>query len=693
MAEQNLAARLERMDELIKEINHHNYLYYTLDKPEISDAEYDKLYDELVALERETGVVRPNSPTQRIGGPLAGGFAPHRHLAPLWSLDKAQSVDDLHAWYNRVKRLVADYNRKHPDNPLPDPTFVVELKFDGLTINLTYENGVLVQAATRGNGVVGESILPQVKTIRSVPLEIDYKDGVVEVQGEGIMYLSVLEEYNKTAPEPLKNARNAAAGALRNLDPAVTASRRLDAFFYNVGYIEGTSFRDHGEMIEFLKKNRFKVNEYIRFFDSIEEVAAELKRMDEMRNTLDYLIDGAVIKIVDMRTRQALGYTEKFPRWAVAYKFEAQEKTTVLRDVVWEVGRTGKITPVAHVEPVEIGGATVQRCTLNNVGDIERKRLKHALGTKVFIRRSNDVIPEILGKVTDEDDGDEIIVPTHCPSCGSELVWKGAHLFCENRLHCMPQIIGRLTHFASRDAMDIETFSTKTAEQLYKERGVCDPADLYDLTMDDLIGLERFGEKKAQNLLNAIEASKKRELSAFLFALGIPNTGKTTTKVLADHLGSLEAVMNADRMQLLQLPDIGEIVADSIVSFFRDPVILESIDRMLKAGVEPQASGMAGAADGEAVAGDEGAAGPDPEHPFYGKTVVLTGTLQSMGRREAERKLEALGARVASSVSKKTDYVIAGEKAGSKLKKARELGIEVIDDEQQFLALLGEDRR
>jgi DNA ligase (NAD+) len=664
---------LERMEKLIEEIQMHNHNYYTLDNSTITDKEWDRLYDELVALEKESGVVLPHSPTLRVGGELLKGFEEHRHLARLWSLDKAQNVEDLHAWHHRVMKNVADYNSKNPDHPLPPLSFVIELKFDGLTLNLTYDQGLLVQASTRGTGQVGEGILPQVKTIRSIPLQIPYRDGVVEIQGEGFMHLSTLEEYNKTATEPLKNARNAAAGALRNLNPQITASRKLDAFIYNVGYSDAISFADHRDMIRFLKENRFKVNPYLRYYDRIDDVVSELEKIAAGRLEHDYLIDGAVVKITDMRTREALGYTDKFPRWAVAYKFEAEEAMTILQSVSWEVGRTGKLTPVARVEAVELAGVTVQNCTLNNMGDIERKGLRYALGTLVFIRRSNDVIPEILRKVTDEQDGEEIVAPNVCSSCGSTLEYRGAHLFCPNRLGCPPQLIGRITHFASRDALDIEAFSGMTAEQLYKELDVRDPADLYDLKFDQLIGLDRFGEKKANKLLEAIEASKNCELSAFLFALGIPNTGKTTTRVLADHFGALEPLMTAQAEQLVGLPDIGGIVADSIVGFFSDPQMRLSIERMLAAGVRPQAEQRA------AVATDS---------IFSGKTVVLTGTLSAMGRDEAAKKLEALGAKISGSVSKKTDFVIAGESAGSKLTKAQELGITVIDDEDEFFRLL-----
>lgn len=666
---------LERMRELVNELNIHSHRYYTEDNPTISDKEYDVLYDELSRLERESGTVLPDSPTRRVGGDIVKGFEPHRHLSRLWSLDKAQNVEDLKSWAARASRLINDYNAKNPGNPLPPPEYVIELKFDGLTLNLTYTDGNLTQAATRGNGEVGEGILAQVRTIRTVPLTIGFKDGTVEVQGEGLMRLSVLEEYNKTAAEPLKNARNAAAGALRNLDPRVTASRKLDAFFYNVGFSEGVFFDHHREMMNFLRENRFPVNPYVTYHSTIEELIAELERVVEQRSRLDYLIDGAVIKLTDMRTREILGYTDKFPRWAVAFKFEAEETTTVLESVSWEVGRTGKITPLARVEAVELAGVTVQNCTLNNIGDIERKNLMHALGTRVFIRRSNDVIPEILGKADDESGG-TIEVPTVCPGCGSPLEMRGAHLFCNNRLGCKPQVVGRITHFASRDCMDIETFSGKTAEQLYDDLNVRDPSDLYALTFDDLIKLPRFGEKKARNLLEAIDKSKTRDLAAFLNALGIPNTGKATAKMLAEHYGDLDRLMAADAAELTGLPDVGAIVAESIAGYFRDPLMQASIARMRELGVKAEAARSA-------------AAQADASHPLYGKTVVLTGTLTLMSRDEASRKLEALGAKVSGSVSKKTDLVIAGESAGSKLTKARELGIPVLEDEQELLRLLG----
>ncbi|MGO4792392.1 NAD-dependent DNA ligase LigA [Paenibacillus sp. 2KB_20] len=666
----------EKMEKLIAELNNYNYHYYTLDQPLVSDKEYDALYDQLVALEAETGVTLPDSPTQRVGGEILKGFAPHRHLAPLWSLDKAQNIEQLRTWHDRVVRLVNDYNTKNPGNPLPTPCYALELKFDGLTLNLTYQNGKLVQASTRGNGAVGEGILAQVKTIKSVPMTIPYTEGTIEVQGEGIMNLSVLDKYNQTAAEPLKNARNAAAGALRNLNPKVTAERKLNAYFYNVGYSDGITFADHKEMMDFLRENRLKVNPYIFYFEQFDDVMEQLADIEKRRSELDYLIDGAVVKVTDFRIREALGYTDKFPRWAVAYKFEAEETTTVLQSVTWNVGRTGKITPLARVEPVELAGVTVQNCTLNNIGDIERKNLKFALGSRVFIRRSNDVIPEILGKVTEEQDGEEILFPDQCPSCGFPLEQRGAHLFCNNKTGCKPQIVARITHFASRDAMDIETFSDKTAIQLYDELGVREPADLYTLSFDSLLKLERFGEKKAQNLLDAIEKSKERDLASFLFALGIPNTGKSTTKMLADHYRDLDRVMAATAEELVELPDVGGIVAESIAGYFADPFAQASIQKMLSLGVQAKAP--------------EAPKPVSTDSYFSGKTVVLTGTLHLLTREEATERLEALGAKVTGSVSKKTDLLIAGEKAGSKLTKAQQLGIDILEDEEEFVRLLNE---
>lgn len=658
------------MEELVRRLNETAKQYYELDNPTISDSEWDRMYDELARMERETGVVLPDSPTHRVGGAPLEAFEPHRHLNRLWSMDKAQSVGALIEWANRAEKLRAEANAAGAN--LPPLSYVVEHKFDGLTINLTYEGGRLVQAATRGNGEVGEGILEQVKTIRNVPLTVPYT-GRMEVFGEGYMRLSVLEKYNCTAAEPLKNPRNAAAGALRNLDPRVTASRHLDASMYGVGYIEGREFATYAEMIDFLKENGFTVSDTLLWSRNMEEAIENVHRIEEGRAALDYMIDGAVIKIVDIPTRQALGYTDKFPRWAVAYKFEAEEATTVLEKVTWEVGRTGKLTPLAHLQPVELAGATIRRATLNNYEDILRKRVK--LGAKVWIRRSNEVIPEIMGRVDEYCPGErEVEKPTVCPACGTALLEKeeGAHLlYCPNRDGCMPQIVARLTHYAGREAMDIDTLSEKTIAQLHAELGVCEASDLYRLTKEQLLPLERFGEQKAKKLLAAIEKSKACDLDRLIHALGISNVGRKTARDLAGRFGSIEALMQATEEELVAIEDVGEIVAGSIRGFFADEGSRREVERLLAAGVTPRAQ--------QAAAGGA----------LSGLTVVVTGTLQHFSREEAEAAVRAAGGKATGSVSAKTSLLVAGEKAGSKLTKAQALGVRVID-EAEFERLLAE---
>ena len=642
---------MQRMQELVDRLNTYARAYYVEDAPLISDGEYDALEAELIALEKETGTVLPDSPTHRVGGEPLSKFEEHRHLGRLWSLDKVRTLDGIREWMDRVKRLLGQND---------DPLYALEYKFDGLTINLTYENGVLVQGATRGNGVTGEAILPQLKTIRSLPLTIPFM-GRMEVQGECIMLLSVLEKYNKTAKEPLKNARNAAAGALRNLDPQVTAERNLSCFCYNVGYIEGKTLTDHKEMIAFLKENGFPVSPFIHYGHGADEFIKIIDQVAEERDRLDFLIDGMVIKICDFNEREQLGYTEKFPRWAMAYKFAAEEATTTIESVTWEVGRTGKLTPVAHVAPVDLCGVTVSNATLNNWDDILRKQV--GIGSRVFIRRSNDVIPEILGAVPGDTPKAPVEKPEVCPFCGAHVEHRGVHLYCTNPLSCRPQIISRLVHFASRDAMDIETFADKTAEQLFSELNVATIPELYTLRRDRLLGLEGFKEKKAQNLLTALENSKHRPLSAFLNALGIPNVGVKTARDLSLTFGSLDKLRSATYEELVAIEDVGEVVAQSVLSFFHDPRISQQIDDLIAYGVSPVADRAATAS------------------PISGKTIVVTGTLPTLSRKEAEDLILNHGGKAAGSVSKKTDYVLAGEAAGSKLTKAQQLGIPVIDEQ------------
>ena len=643
------------MRSLVDYLNKTAHAYYVLDNPIISDKEWDALYNQLLAMEKETGTVLPDSPSIRVGGEPLAAFRQHRHLSRLWSMDKAQSEEELNAWFDRTEKLWAQ------DGSLPPLTYGIEYKFDGLTLNLTYDQGLLIEAATRGNGEVGEAILPQARTVKDVPLSIPWK-GKIEVQGECIMRLSALEAYNKTAQEPLKNARNAAAGALRNLDPAVTASRNLSAFFYQVGTIENPPFSDQVGMIQFLKEQGFPASPYFQVAENREKALQLIREIEEKRPSLDFLIDGAVIKVMDQRTRQMMGYTDKFPRWAVAYKFAAEEATTTLEKVSWELGRTGKLTPLAHVAPVDFAGVTVKKATLNNMGDIQRKGV--TLGCTVWIRRSNDVIPEIMGKVDDGVEGTPILPPEKCPACGGPLTWRGAHLFCLNRESCRPQAVARLAHFASRDAMDITGFSEKTADLLYDKLDVRDAADLYHLTVDQLQVLEGFQDKRAQNLIDALEASKHCPLSRFLLAIGIPNIGRRTARDLSAAFGTLEGVMHADMEALLAIDEVGEIVAQSVIDFFSFPENQRMIDRLLAAGVAPQTE-----------AKTEGGA-------FTGLTMVVTGTLPTFSRQEAEAFIRENGGTAAGSVSRKTNYVVAGENAGSKLTKAQTLGIPIITEEE-----------
>lgn len=652
--------KIKEMEDLIKEIDKLNYHYYTLDDPLLSDAEYDKLYDRLVNLENESGTVLSYSPTTRVGGAVLSKFEKHTHLGRLYSMDKAQGDDALLAWYNRIEKFVNNYNENNI-NKLPEPEFIVELKFDGLTINLTYENQNLIMASTRGNGIVGEEILEQVKTIYSVPLRISYS-GKIEVQGEGLMPLSELEKYNQENEEKLKNARNAAAGALRNLDPKVTKKRNLTAYFYNVGYIEEDIFKSDDEMKKFLKENNFNVSKYNYKLKKFSEIIKKIQEIGENRNKLDILIDGVTIKVNDIETRRALGYTNKFPRWAIAYKFEAEEISTTLLDVVWNVGRTAKVTPSAILEPVDIGGVTVQRATLNNYDDILRKKVR--IGSRVLIRRSNDVIPEILGTLPSDNETHEIEKPKTCPYCGSHLYQDGVHIFCPNTLSCVPQLVSRLTHFASRDAMDIEGFSEKTIEKLMGTVGLKEIPDVYKLRYEDIIKIEGFKEKRTNNLLNAIENSKNPHLSNFIYALGIPNVGIKTARDLANHFKSFDKLRNSKEDELISIGDIGSITAKEIVEFFHDERIVNSVNELFDLGINPLY--------------EDDSNGPKP---LDKKTFVLTGTLE-IPRKELEEKLISLGAKVTGSVSKNTDYLVVGENPGSKYDKARDLKIEILSLEE-----------
>lgn len=646
--------KINKMKVLVEKISKASYEYYVLDNPTISDKEWDALYDQLKALEAETGVVLDNSPTKKVGGDPLGKFEKVTHYRKLMSLDKAQSFGEIEEWNERNQKLIA-YK----------PEYSVEHKFDGLSLALTYRNGKLEIGATRGNGEVGENVTEQVKTIRTIPLTIDYM-GLVVVQGEGIMKLSELEKYNKTHDEKLKNARNAAAGAIRNLDPKETKARNLDFFAYNINYIEGKNFASQEEEHQFLIDNGFMVDPLFKIVHSMQEVKGLIDKVAKEKSSYDFLIDGMVIKINNLKIREELGETLKYPRGMIAYKFEALEVSTILKNVLWQVSRMGRVTPVAELEPVELAGATISRATLNNFDDISRKKLK--IGARVFIRRSNEVIPEVLGIAEDLPGSQEIEKPTVCPVCGAPLLLDNIDIYCPNHFGCSKQIIERLSHFSSRHAMDIVGFSIKTIEQLYHKFGFNKFSDIYGLTAEQLYSLDAFKDKKVNNVLQSIENSKNPELYRFIFALGIDNIGIKTAKQLASHFKTFEAFRNSTEEELVSLPDISNIIANGICTYFKTEANKIEIENLFSAGVKPQT------ANKQVVSASSF---------FAGKKVVLTGAL-SFSRTEATKMLEEAGAEVVSSVSKNTDYVVAGDDAGSKLQKATALGIEILN-EQQFL--------
>lgn len=637
------------MRNLVDRLNKLAHEYYVLDNPTVSDSEYDLLYDELLKMERETGIVLPDSPTRRVGGETLPGFEKHTHLGRLYSLDKCKETEELEAWLEKVS---------------VSSEFTVEYKYDGLTVNLTYDGGYLVRATTRGDGVTGEDVTEQIKTVKSVPLKIKCTE-LVEIQGEAIMRLSALEEYNKTASTPLKNARNGAAGAIRNLDPKQTALRRLEVICYNVGY-SSTPFSSQSQMHEFLTENGFKSGYYFCVASTKNEVLEAINEIESSRAQLDFLIDGAVVKVNSTALQTDLGETEKFPRWAMAFKFRAEESTTTLLDVKWQVSRTSKLTPLAILEPVDIGGVKVSRATLNNINDIEKKGL--TINSRVFIRRSNDVIPEITGIAQVSDDAKPIVPPAVCPACGAPTRQEDVFIYCTNEAGCAPRAISMLEHFCSKDGMDIEGVSEKTAEQLYNELGVRTPSDLYSITKDQLLNLDGFKDKKASNVIEAIEKSKSVSFNNFLYALGINGIGKKSAKVLAKAFPTVDALKKATVFEIAELEDFGLVTATSVYEYFSEEKSLGEVEKLLSAGItfieKEEKTGV-----------------------FSGKNVVLTGSLTAYPRRKAQEMIVERGGTVSDSVSRSVNLVVAGAEAGSKLQKAQKLGIEVISEEQ-FLAML-----
>lgn len=638
---------LTRMKELVDTLNEYARLYYEEDAPVVSDAEFDKLYDELRRLEKEEGYSLKNSPTHRVGGAPKGKFEQSKHLQRLYSLDKCQSKEEFEDWCNK---LIKAFGR------LPELT--CEYKFDGLTLNILYENGKMVKATTRGDGTTGEIVTEQVKTIKKLPQEINYK-GTIEIQGEGLLRLSSLNKYNLTAKEPLKNARNGAAGAIRNLDPKVTAERNLSFMAYNIGYSD-MRFTSQVQMREFLASEGFEVEGDFEVVNSASNAMNYADMTGEKRPNLDYLIDGVVYKVNEVKVRDELGFTEKFPKWAIAYKFKADEMTTELLDVVWQVSRSAKLNPIAVLDPVDICGVTVSRATLNNIEDIRKKKVK--IGDRVFVRRSNDVIPEIMGVAIENPNAKTIEAPAVCPACGSKVILDGAFLYCTGE-NCAPQIISQLDHFASKDAMDIDGFSEKTAELLYNEKGIKDEIGLMSLEETDLFGLDGFGSKKIANLLDSIKKAKNTTLDKFLFALGVGGIGKKTAKDIVKHFVTLENIKNATLLEYMQIDGIGEILADNLFDYFHDSTRLDYLNKLIATGIniqeEEKKSGV-----------------------FSGMKVVLTGSLPTYKRGAATKMIEDNGGEVASSVSKTVNLVLAGDDAGSKLDKAKELGIKIIDEDE-----------
>ena len=646
--------KLERMKFLVQEVNKHNYNYYVLDNPTISDKEYDALYYELVDLEKELGIILPNSPTQRVGGEVLDKFQKKKHEIRLYSLNKVRSFEDLGDFMAEM----AKYEK--------NPTFSLEYKFDGLTVVVEYENGVFKSATTRGNGEIGEDVTEQAKTIKSIPLTIPFKERLI-VQGEGMMTMKAFKKYNKTAEIPLKNPRNGVAGAIRNLDPKETARRNLDYFCYVVLLAEGKIFNTQKEMHDFIEEQGFLTGGYFKVISTLKEAEKYIEEVDEVKNSLDVMIDGMVLKLNEVAPREEIGFTNKFPKWARAFKFEAMETSTILKDVVWQVGRTGKVSPIAILEPVELAGATISRATLNNMDDIKKKSVLK--NSRIFIRRSNEVIPEVLGLAEKLDNSTEIEEPSYCPCCKSKLVKKGPLLYCLNRDGCEEQIISRLTHFVSREAFNIEGLSEKTLLALNHKVDVCEFSDLYKLTSDDLRKLDNFKDKKTSNIINSINRSKEVELYRFLFALGINEVGIKTAKDLAKKFKTLSAIMKATKEELQQVDDVGEVIADNIVEYFKDRENVKEIERLFENGVS-------------ILEVEE-----NENSLFKNMTFVLTGTLENYTRSEMSAIIENHGGNVSSSVSKNTTYVLAGSEAGSKLDKAKSLGVKIIS-EKDILEML-----
>ncbi len=666
--ERRRAEAKRRVEELRDLVNYHNYRYHVLDEPEISDAEYDELMRELRALEEEfPELVTEDSPTQRVGGaPLTDLFAPVHHRVPMLSLDNAFSWEELNAWGKRVERSLG----RQAD-------FVCELKIDGVAIALTYEDERYVRGATRGDGYVGEDITTNIRTIRNVPMRLrgDATAPALEVRGEAYLPVAAFEKLNEELTSgggrAFANPRNAAAGSLRQKDPQITASRPLRLWCHGVGLAEGKRFARHSEALDWLKESGLPVSPETKRVETLEEVFGFCEYWQEHRHSVDYEIDGVVVKVDQIPLQEELGATSKAPRWAIAYKFPPEERTTLLRGIFVHTGRTGVVTPFAQLEPVYVGGVTVTTATLHNEDEVARKDVRP--GDHVIVRRAGDVIPEVVGPVMSrrKRGARRWRFPKTCPSCETPLVREGAYWRCPNRLGCPSQNIEWLFHFASRGAMDIEHLGYKTGMALLERGWVSDPADVYGITEEQLAGLPGFKEKSISNLVSSIEGSKDRPVWRLLVALSIPHVGGHVAQVLADAFGSIDALRSASVEDLEAVEEIGPIVARAVHGWFHDRGNRRLLDKLRRAGIRMADPPRQRRADG----------------PLAGKTIVLTGGLESMSREEATKASQEAGARVASSVSKKTDFVVAGSDPGTKYDKAQSLGVETID-EKEFLKRL-----
>lgn len=668
----------QKLTELRTTLRHHEYLYHVMDTPEIPDAEYDRLMRELSELEAQhPELITPDSPTQRVGAAPLASFSQIRHEVPMLSLDNVFDEESFLAFNKRVQDRL-----KNSD----DLTYCCELKLDGLAVSILYENGLLVQAATRGDGTTGEDITSNVRTIRAIPLKLrgDNIPQRLEVRGEVFLpqagFEKINEEARRTGGKVFANPRNAAAGSLRQLDPRITAKRPLTFFCYGVGVLEGGELpASHSARLQQFKFWGLPVSERVKLCHTPEEVLTYYRKVEEDRPNLGFDIDGVVIKVDSLALQEQLGFVARAPRWAVAFKFPAQEQMTFVRDVEFQVGRTGAITPVARLEPVHVAGVLVSNATLHNADEIERLGLR--IGDKVVIRRAGDVIPQVVNVVLSErpEETREIVFPTHCPVCHSDVERVEGEVVtrCTGGLICGAQRKESLKHFVSRRALDVDGMGDKIIDQLVEKEYVHTPADLFQLTPGKLTGLDRMGPKSAQNIVDALDKSKETTFARFLYALGIREVGEATAAGLAAHFGTIEALEQASIDDLQKVPDVGIVVATHVRNFFAEESNREVIAQLRKEGVRWPAPVVVNA--------------EEIDSPFAGKTIVLTGSLSQLSRDDAKAQLVALGAKVAGSVSKKTDLVIAGEAAGSKLAKAQELGIAVID-EDEMLRLLGESR-